>query len=102
MKKILLTFTLALTLLTTSALAQNDLFNKGLQQFDAKQYDQAAQTFSQVIAQQPSFYQAHFNLGLCQYNLRQYDLSIASFQRTVSIKPDYVRANYWWGNALAA
>jgi tetratricopeptide (TPR) repeat protein len=93
-----LIFIVAVLLMNVSA--QNELFNKALQQFDAKQYEQAAVTFQQVVAQNPDFYQAHFNLGLCQFNLKRYNEAISSFQQSVRIKPDYARANYWLGIAL--
>lgn len=100
MKQFLISIALALSIFSSLVFAQNELFNKALEQFDAKQYELAAQTFSQVVAQSPEFYQAHFNLGLCHYNLKRYDQAISSFQKSVQLKPDYARANYWLGNAL--
>jgi tetratricopeptide (TPR) repeat protein len=100
MKRTFVSLIFIVAVLLMNVAAQNELFNKALQQFDAKQYEQAVATFQQVVAQNPEFYQAHFNLGLCQVNLKRYNEAISSFQQAVRIKPDYVRANYWLGVAL--
>jgi Tfp pilus assembly protein PilF len=77
MKKLILTLTFIVSLLAITTSAQNELFNKALEQFEAKQYEQASITFGQVIAQSPNFYQAHFNLGLCYYNLKRSNFFIS-------------------------
>src|SRR5262249_2720199 len=101
MNKINLTFLIeALSFLVFSVSCQEYLFNKGLQQMEAKQYEEAAESFKQVIKQSPKDDVAIFNLGLCYSNLKKYDLAVENFQQAIALNPNYTRAYIQLGIAL--
>ena len=102
MKKIHLILIFALLFFTFSVQAQDELFKKGVQQYEAKQYDQAIETFKQVVNQSPKNHAAFYNLGLSYYYSNRYDQAISSFQQAVKIKPDYAAAHTQTGFAYTA
>lgn len=98
MKRIFLGGFLIISVFSTLAFAQNALFEKGVQQLKAKQYEQAAATFRQVVARTPNFSEAHFNLGLSLFFMGEYTEAVSAFEQTIRIKPDYSEAYYYLGN----
>ena len=81
MKKLLVTTFAFLVLSAAVANAQDPEFDKGLQQFNAKQNEAAAETFTQITIKQPTNKAAHYNRGMSFFNLRRYADALPSFQR---------------------
>ena len=100
MMKIFLVASLICAAFIPAAFAQETLFDKGLRQFKAQQYEEAIVSFQQVVSTSPENYAAFYNIGLCHYNLERYDRAVEAFRRSVAIKPDYVVAWVQMGNAL--
>src|SRR5262245_54248446 len=83
---------LALSFFVFSVSCQEYLFHKVLDQIEAKQYEQAAETFKQVIKLTPRDEVAIFNLGICYYNLKQYEQAADLFEQSIALNPKYTRA----------
>jgi tetratricopeptide (TPR) repeat protein len=93
MMRLIRTGAVALALLTASggvALAQDETtFNKGVEQFNAKNYDAAARSFGLYLQAHPGNKSALKNRGLAYLNLKEYDLAVADLERVVAMDPSY-------------
>ncbi len=69
-----------------------DFQAEGLKALDAKQYDQAAQLFSQAVEADPNDYTAHFHLGLAYSLLGKDAEAIPEYQKTLALKPGLYQA----------
>jgi tetratricopeptide (TPR) repeat protein len=65
---------------------------EGLKALDAKQYEQAAQLFSQAIQADPKDYAAHFHLALAYSLLGKDAEAIPEYQKTLDLKPGLYQA----------
>jgi tetratricopeptide (TPR) repeat protein len=65
---------------------------EGLKALDAKQYDQAAQWFSQAIQADPKDYAAHFHLALTYSLLGKDADAIPEYQKALDLKPGLYQA----------
>jgi tetratricopeptide (TPR) repeat protein len=65
---------------------------EGLKALDAKQYEQAAQLFSQAIQTDPKNYAAHFDLALAYSLLGKDAEAIPEYQKTLELKPGLYQA----------
>lgn len=72
----------------------------GIDQYAAKQYEQAIESFKAAIAKNPKDSGSGFNLGISYYNLKRYDEAVAALKQTIAIKPDWAAAYTELGNAL--
>src|SRR5579862_955981 len=65
---------------------------EGLKALDAKQYEQAAQLFTQAVQSDSKDYTAHFHLAL-SYSLMGKDAeAIPEYQKTLDLKPGLYQA----------
>jgi len=60
---------------------------EGLKALGAKQYEQAAQLFSQAVQTDPKDYAAHFHLALTYSLLGKDAEAIPEYQKTLDLKP---------------
>ncbi len=65
---------------------------EGLKALDAKQYEQAAQLFSQAVQTDPKDYAAHFHLALTYSLLGKDAEAIPEYQKTLDLKPGLYQA----------
>ena len=90
-------------LFTVTAHAQNaaakPYFDRGVQQYENGQYEEAIRNLTSAVNADPNAYLAYYNRGLAQYRLANYDAAISDYTRTLLINHDYVNAVY--GRALA-
>lgn len=90
-------------LFTVTARAQNaaakPYFDRGVQQYENGQYEEAIRTLTLALNADPNAYLAYYNRGLAQYRLANYDAAISDYTRTLLVNHDYVNAVY--GRALA-
>jgi tetratricopeptide (TPR) repeat protein len=70
------------------------LLNTGIAQANAKQYQQAATTFRDVLVLSPSNKFAWYNLGLLAQVQNQASAALADYARALSIDPKYTPAMY--------
>src|SRR5713226_9871178 len=61
--------------------------------------DEAAEGFTAIVKQAPTFAEAHFNLGLVREEQGSHSEAIASFERALSLKPRLRGANLFLGVA---
>ncbi len=69
-----------------------DFEAEGLKALDAKQYQQAAQLFSQAIEADPQDYAAHFHLALSYSLLGKDGEAIPEYQKALELKPGLYQA----------
>ena len=69
-----------------------DFEAEGLKALDAKQYEQAAQIFSQAIQADPTDYTAHFHLALAYSLLGKDDEAVPEYRKTLELKPGLYQA----------
>src|SRR5579864_5021184 len=69
-----------------------DYLAEGFKALDAKQYDQAAQLFSQAVQADPKDYAAHFHLALAYSLLGKDADAIPEYQKTLELKPGLYQA----------
>src|SRR5258708_35732506 len=77
-----------------------DYQSEGLKALEAKQYDQAAQLFTQAVQADPKDYSAHFNLALAFSLLGKDAEAIPEFQKTLELKPGLYQAELNLGIVL--
>ena len=58
--------------------------------FNAKEFNEAIQVCSKIIALDASFYYAYNRIGLCYIQLGDEEESKAFFEKALQIRPDYV------------
>lgn len=81
-------FLLLAMLLLFSAHAETEnhpLAIQAQQYFDNGQYDEAANTYTQLITQLPDTKEGYFNRGLCYYKLNQYTNAIPDFEKCLQL-----------------
>lgn len=66
-----------------------DLFNQGVEYYDAKDYKKAIKLWEQAAKSLPDEPAVFYGLGLAYYNTRQYTKSVAAFQHVIEIDPNY-------------
>ncbi|HVP46076.1 MAG TPA: tetratricopeptide repeat protein [Bryobacteraceae bacterium] len=64
----------------------------GLKALEARQYDQAAQLFTQAVAADPKDYAAHFHLALAESLLGKEADAIPEYEKTLQLKPGLYQA----------
>ena len=69
-----------------------DYLAEGFKALDAKQYDQAAQLFSQAVQADPKDYAAHFHLALAYSLLSKDAEATAEYEKTLELKPGLYQA----------
>lgn len=73
-------------------MAQQDsfssLFNEGVKQYQAKEFEKAAESFSKSLELDPHNATALTNLALVQFQLKQKGLAIALFRRALEVNPE--------------
>jgi tetratricopeptide (TPR) repeat protein len=77
-----------------------DFQAEGLKALEAKQYDQAAQLFTQAIQADPKDYAAHFHLALAYSLLGKSVEAIPEYQKTLELKPGLYQAELNLGMLL--
>ena len=73
---------------------QEELFQHGVQQMAAEVWEQAEQTFRQIIAMGDGLPQPWGNLGACLIMQQRYDEAELALQRALAIDPKYEFARY--------
>ncbi|HKW97166.1 MAG TPA: tetratricopeptide repeat protein [Bryobacteraceae bacterium] len=73
---------------------------EGLKALEAKQYDQAAQFFTQAVSADPKDYAAHFHLALAYSLLGKDAEAIPEYQKTLDLKPGLYQAELNLGMLL--
>ena len=61
------------------------LSQQAQQYFDSGQFEQAANTYTQVIEQLPDAKEGYFNRGLCYYKTKQYSNAIPDFEKCLQL-----------------
>jgi tetratricopeptide (TPR) repeat protein len=69
-------------------------FDRGYDQYEHGQYEEAIRNFTLALNVDPDAYLAYYNRGLAQNKLGNYDAAIADFTRTLIIDHTYVYAVY--------
>lgn len=62
-------------------------FNEGLELFRQRSYDGALSRFSEAVAINPEFCEAHCNVGACLIEKKDYERAIASLDKSIALKP---------------
>jgi tetratricopeptide (TPR) repeat protein len=75
-------------------IAQEELFQRGVQQMAAEAWEQAEQTFRQVIAMGDGLPQPWGNLGACLIMQQRYDEAEVALRRALAIDSNYEFARY--------
>jgi tetratricopeptide (TPR) repeat protein len=69
------------------AVAQEDPFNVGVQQYQDGQYQAAAKAFEEATTAHPDFESAWYYLGVVRLKLLDYEGALAAFQKAVDLAP---------------
>ncbi len=68
-------------------------------QFDAGQYEQAAETLRAALEQGPQDAALHHWLARCYFELHDFDRAISSAERSVELDPENSQYHLWFGRA---
>lgn len=98
--KFLLLLTMVYGLSTTIDLQAKDIFQTGLEQFEAKQFQEAAASFSVYLKKNPDDVTALYNRGLCYYESNDLNNAITDFKKVVALNSQNVNAKENLSNAL--
>src|SRR5262249_53824407 len=77
----------ALVLVSSLVVAGDDLFQKGFDALNKKDYDLAISCFSRVIRADPTKVDAYFNRALAYVGKKDYDKGIADYTMVVKLNP---------------
>lgn len=89
MKKFFLTIVMILCLGSQGfAASGKEVFEKGVLLLKEDKYQEAVDTFTELILMAPDNPDAYKNRGVAYMKLNQYDLAIADFERTKELNPD--------------
>ncbi len=93
---------LVLLFAATFASAQDldAIFNRGLENIKAENYQACISDFKTYIAKRPEVPQAHYNLGICYADVDKHLDAIDAYREAVRLKPDYYNAYVQLGNEL--
>ncbi len=97
--KVLFLLTMVYGLSTMNSQAK-DIFQIGLKQFEAKQYLEAAASFSTFLQKNPNDITALYNRGLSYYEADMLDSAIADFSLVLSLNHQHINAKEKLLNAL--
>lgn len=92
MKKFLLVF-IAFLLTATSVLAVEparqavELYNKGIDLYQAGEVQKSIDSFNNAIKMAPDFYEAYYNLGQIQTSLKKWDDAIKTYNAINNLRP---------------
>jgi tetratricopeptide (TPR) repeat protein len=86
--------------LSTTDLQAKDIFQTGLEQFEAKQFQEAAASFSAYLEKNPDDVTALYNRGLCYYESNNLDNAIDDFKKVLTINSGNINAKENLSNAL--
>ncbi|MEG3882206.1 tetratricopeptide repeat protein, partial [Microcoleus sp. herbarium7] len=67
-------------------------FDRGNEQGNLGQFEEAINSYNQAIALKPDFHQAFSNRGQAQSNLGQFEEAINSYNQAIALKPDFHQA----------
>ncbi|WP_414621195.1 tetratricopeptide repeat protein [Calothrix sp. CCY 0018] len=70
-------------------------FDRGFQQCEAGDFEQAIASYDKAIEIKPDYYEAWVNRGVALGELGRFEQAIASYDKAIEIKPDFHEA---WGN----
>lgn len=71
-----------------------EIFERGNQSLDAKQYRQAIDYYSQVLQSHPNHLESFINRGVARYNLKDYEGAIDDYSRVIRASPNSVDAYF--------
>lgn len=86
--------------LSTMDSQAKDIFQTGLEQFEAKQFQEAAVSFSAYLEKNPDDVTALYNRGLCYYESNDINNAITDFSKVLTINNSNVVAKEKLSNAL--
>src|SRR6476646_3080895 len=66
-----------------------DLYNRGVDQLDAGNYQGAIDNFTQALQLNPKDADAYYNRGYARHVLGKYQEAIADYTEAIRLKPDY-------------
>ncbi len=69
-------------------------YNKGIDYYNAGQFDQAVDCFRKAIDLEPDYVDAYYNLGMTFDYLKQYEASVSMFKELLIRKPEDYDAIY--------
>ncbi|MHB0986187.1 MAG: cbb3-type cytochrome c oxidase subunit I [Sulfuricella sp.] len=75
-------------------------FAEGVAQLNAKQYNDAADSFHRVLELAPEMPEAHVNMGYAMIGLKRYDVARDFFEAATNIRPAQINAYYGLAEAL--
>jgi Tfp pilus assembly protein PilF len=77
-------------------------FKKGVEAFNAGNMEAAEAAYKEVLAKDPTRYEAHHNLGLIYSRKKDLPAAEAAFAKALELKPDYDDAHVSLANAYVA
>jgi len=75
--------------------------NEGNQLFDAQKYEEAAQVFEQIVAEDPNAVILNKNIGNCYFQLQKYDLAEQSYLKVLEKEPENAEIMMLIGNTYS-
>src|SRR5579875_3894304 len=70
----------------------NNLWQKGNNYYQQKQYDSASYYYEQIAVRQPQNADVYYNLGNTYYKLNNIGLAVLNYRRALRINPDFKEA----------
>lgn len=75
--------------------------NEGNQLFDAQKYEEAAQVFERIVAEDPNALILNKNIGNCYFQLQKYDLAEQSYLKVLEKEPENAEIMMLIGNTYS-
>ncbi|MBE9004993.1 tetratricopeptide repeat protein [Fortiea sp. LEGE XX443] len=84
---------------SNQALDFADYYKQGHTAYQVRDYQQAVESFSKAIQQEPKYAKAFINRGNARYNLKDYEGALTDYSKALQINPQEVKAFVNRGNS---
>ena len=91
----------ALNLENAAIASSQEAYNKGIQLFSEKNYDQAISEFKKSIQFDPNFTAAIYNKGVAENEASKYQDATKTLTQLIALKPSYSKAFFQRGQILS-
>ncbi|RMF07393.1 MAG: tetratricopeptide repeat protein [Candidatus Neomarinimicrobiota bacterium] len=68
------------------------MMSDGVRSMNNGAYDEAFETYQQVLEKDPNFAEAAYSMGLAKYKLKDYDAAVAYFKQALELNPTHENA----------
>ena len=90
----------ALNLENETIANSQEAYNKGIELFSAKKFDQAIKEFGISVKLDPNFTAAYYNKGVAENEVSSFSNAVKTLNKLIELKPNYSKAFFQRGRSF--